>query len=94
LQVVKVDCLLCDVKVSKCEEMYANSVKGFKLAQKLMAKLVKQLACMKVGSSPYFQPLLISRPPPKSRCIKSLNVWSLPSLQWRFWFPWHLCRIL
>ncbi len=58
--------------------MCANFVKGSKLAQKLMAKLVEQLACMKVWSSFYFQPLSVSRPPPKFRCIKSLNVEACP----------------
>ncbi len=66
------------IKVSKCEKMCANFVKGSKLAQKLMAKLVEQLACMKVWSSFYFQPLSVSRPPPKFRCIKSLNVEACP----------------
>jgi hypothetical protein len=74
LQATKVDYLFCDAKVYECEEMYVNSMKGFKLTQKLMANLVKQLVRMKVGSSPYFHPLLISRPPPKSSCSKNSNV--------------------
>jgi hypothetical protein len=65
-------------KVFECEKMYANSMTGFNLAQKLMANLVEQLARMKVGSSPYFQPLLVPKPPPKYCCIKSLNVEACP----------------
>jgi hypothetical protein len=38
LQVAKVECLLCDAKVVECEEMYANSMKGFKLSQELLTQ--------------------------------------------------------
>ncbi len=41
LQVAKVECILCDVKVAKCEEMYANFVKGFKISQELLTQLVE-----------------------------------------------------
>ncbi len=73
VQTTKVEYLLCDVKIVKCEELYANSMMGLKFFQALLTKLVKQLIYMKVGSSPYFQPLPISMPP-SSCCIKSLNV--------------------
>lgn len=38
LQVAKVECLLCDAKIVECEEMYANSMKGFKLPQELLTQ--------------------------------------------------------
>jgi hypothetical protein len=41
LQVAEVECLLCDAKVAKCEELYANYVKGFKISQKLLTQLVE-----------------------------------------------------
>ncbi len=78
LQATKVTCLMCDAKVVECEEMYANCVNGFKLSQELLTQMVKQLACVKVGSSLYFQPFLISRPTPTFHCVKSLNIEACP----------------
>jgi hypothetical protein len=54
MQATKVKCLMFDVKVVECKEMYANCVNGFKLSQELLTQMVKQFARVKVGSSLYF----------------------------------------
>jgi hypothetical protein len=78
LQATKVECLLCDAKVVECEETYANCVNGFKLSQELLTQMVKQLTHVKVRSSFYFQPFLISKPTPTFHCVKSLNIETCP----------------
>jgi len=70
----------------ECEEMYANFVKGFKLSQEFLTQLVDQLAHMKVKSSPYFQPFLVSRPTLTSHCVKSLIIEACPICNEKFDF--------
>jgi hypothetical protein len=41
LQVIEVECILCYAKVVECEEIHANSMKGFKISQKLLIQLIE-----------------------------------------------------